>query len=146
MASRAALAHGACMRTSIDGVPRREADNDLYDRACDLVEAAAAIRRMAAHPEAVQAVPAVLGCVQDALGDLSVACVALEQSAADAVRTPGAESDDRWRRRVIDRMHRGFENLSAALEDTQQASGACRALVARALAVASGRPHRRSRD
>jgi hypothetical protein len=79
MASSAARAHGACMRTAIGEVPRREADNELYDRACDLVEAAAAIRRTAALPEAVQAVPAVLGCVQDAIGDLSVACVALEK-------------------------------------------------------------------
>jgi hypothetical protein len=129
MASRDALAHGARMRTVIGGAPRREPENELYDRACDLVEAADAIRRLAREPGAAQAVPAVLGCVQDAIGHLNVACAGLEQTAADAARARGPEGDDRRRRR----MHRGFENLSAALDDTRQATGACRALVARAL-------------
>jgi hypothetical protein len=145
MASGEALDHGARMRTAIGGAPRRETDNELYDRACDLVEAADAIRRLAGEPNAVQAVPAVLGCMHDAIGNLNLACVGLEQTVAEAARARGPEDDDRWRRRVIDRMHRGFENLSAALEDTQQATGACRALVARALAVASGEHRRRAR-
>src|SRR3954447_3958257 len=37
-----------------------EADNELYDGGCDLVRAAADIRRAAESPEAVRAVPAVL--------------------------------------------------------------------------------------
>jgi hypothetical protein len=85
----------------------------------------------------VQAVPAVLGCMQDAIRDLNLAAVALERAAAEAVQARGRESDDR--RRVIGRMRRGFQNLAAALDDAQQASGASRALVARALAVAGRR-------
>ena len=139
MASGEALAHGACMRTLIGGAPRREPENELYDRACDLVEAADAIRRLAREPDAVHAVPAVLGCVQDAIGHLNLACAGLEHTAAEAARARGPGGDDRRR---VERMHRGFENLSAALEDTLQATRACRALVARAL---SGEHRRRAR-
>jgi hypothetical protein len=45
-------------------VSHRAHDNELYDRGCDLVEAAAAIRRLADAPEAARAVPAVLGCTR----------------------------------------------------------------------------------
>jgi hypothetical protein len=124
------------MRTTI----REQAENELYERAGELVEAAAAVRRAAGRPgaaDAVQAVPAVLGCMQDAIRDLNLAAVALERAAAEAVQARGRESDDR--RRVIGRMRRGFQNLAAALDDAQQASGASRALVARALAVAGRR-------
>jgi hypothetical protein len=82
--------------------------------------------------------------VQEAIHELSSASVALQRSAAEAVRAGELAGNDRGRRRVIDRMHRGFENLSAALDDAQRASGACRALTARALAVAAGERHRRS--
>src|SRR3954465_2551138 len=50
MARGDALAHGACMHPAIRDVPRREPENELYARACDLVEAAAAIRRLAPQP------------------------------------------------------------------------------------------------
>lgn len=133
------------MHTAIRDVPRREPENELYDRACDLVEAAAAIRRLAREPDAVQVVPAVLGSVHDAIGNLNIACVEMEQTVAEAVRARG-QGDDRWRRRVTDRMHRGFENLSTALEDGQRASGACRALAARVLAVGFGEQRRRAGD
>jgi hypothetical protein len=90
----------------------------------------------------VQALPAVLACLQEAIRELSVANVAMERGAAEAMQIGAPVGDARWRRRVTDRMHRGFENLSAALEDAQQATGACRALVARALAVTGGRRRR----
>ncbi len=131
------------MRSAIRPAPPREADNALYDHACDLVEAAAAIRNSADRPEAVHALPAVLGCVQEAIRELSVANVAMERSAAEAMQVGAPVGDAHRRRRVTDRMYRGFENLSAALEDAQQATGACRALVARALAVAAGERRRR---
>jgi hypothetical protein len=131
------------MRSAIRPAPPREADNELYDHACDLVEAAAAIRNSADRPEAVHALPAVLGCVQEAIRELSAANVAMERSAAEAMQIGAPAGDAHWRRRVTDRMYRGFENLSAALEDAQQATGACRALVARAVAVAAGERRRR---
>ncbi len=131
------------MRSAIRPAPPREADNELYDHACELVEAAAAIRNAADRPATVHALPAVLGCVQEAIRELSVANIAMERSAAEAMQVGAPVGDAHWRRRVTDRMYRGFENLSAALEDAQQATGACRALVARALAVVAGEPRRR---
>jgi hypothetical protein len=146
MAGTDAVMQGDVMRSIIRAAPGREADNELYDLACDLVEAAAAIRSSAGRPEAASAVPAVLGCLQEAIHELSQASMALEQTAAEAVQAGEPAGDDRWRRRVIDRMHRGFENLSTALDDAQRASGASRALAARALAVAAGERHRRSAE
>jgi hypothetical protein len=134
MAGRHAPAHSGGMRSVLRSATRREADNELYDRACELVEAAAAIRRSAGRPEAVRAAPAVLGCVHEAIGELSLACVALERGVAGAAQARAPIGDDR-RRRVIERMHRGFGSLSAALNDAQRATGASRALVARALSL-----------
>jgi hypothetical protein len=58
---------------SIDRAP----DNELYDRGCDLVEAAAAIARNAASAEAARALPAALGCIEAALQELLLAAVAI---------------------------------------------------------------------
>src|SRR3954471_17875372 len=124
------------MRSPIRPAPTREADNELYDHACELVEAAVAVRNSADRSEAVRALPAVLGCVQEAIRELTVASGAMERSATEALQAGPPVVDADWKRRVTNRMHRGFENMSAALEDAQQATGACRALASRALAVA----------
>jgi hypothetical protein len=113
MAGDAAVAHGAGMRT---------AENELYERACELVEAAEGIRRSSEARASAVAVPAALACMQDAIANLARACVALERA------VQGPADDDR-----IERMHRGFANLAAALDDAQRAGGAARALAARAL-------------
>ena len=63
----------------------RAPDNELYDRGCDLVEAATAIRRVADTPEAARAVPAVLGCIEAALRELLWAAAALEETSARTV-------------------------------------------------------------
>jgi hippurate hydrolase len=52
-----------------DAVGMRDPENELYERASDLVEAAAAMRD-AIRPEAAAAVPALLGCLNAALADL----------------------------------------------------------------------------
>jgi len=72
------------------GQPRgmRDAENELYDRGCDLVEAAAGLRH-AAGPESRVAVPAVLGCVESALADLRLAGAALLLAVG-----PGADPRD----------------------------------------------------
>jgi hypothetical protein len=57
---------------------KRPADHELYDRGCDLVEAATAIRRLAADPRAERAVPALLGCVEAAMHELGCAAVSLD--------------------------------------------------------------------
>jgi hypothetical protein len=110
----------------------READNELYDSGCDLVAAATAIRRAAGSPDAVRAVPAVLGCVESALQELLWAAAALEQTSSDALR-----KSDRGRpgtRPKVERMHCGFSNLQLALGDGERAAAAARALAARAFA------------
>ena len=43
---------------------RREAENGLYDHACELVDAARAIARAAREPDAVTVLPPVLGCLE----------------------------------------------------------------------------------
>ena len=106
--------------------PARGPDNELYDRGADLVEAAMAIRRVAGSPEASRAVPAVLGCIDSALQELALASAALEQA---------MEEDDSAARtdRVVERMHRGYANLHAALSDAHTAAAAARSLTSRAL-------------
>jgi hypothetical protein len=100
----------------------RDAENELYDRGCDLVEAAAAIRR-AAGPEASAALPALLGCFEVALGDLYRTSAALIAPAAEA-------PDPR-----TERAQRGLANLAAALHDAEAAAAAARALAARRAAA-----------
>ena len=72
--------------TVVSSPSRRPPDNELYDRGCDLVEAAAAIRRLASDPRAARAVPAVLGCLEAALHELRGACPAMEQTTERATR------------------------------------------------------------
>jgi hypothetical protein len=109
---------------------RRDADNDLYDFGCDLVDAAAGIARAAADPDAARAVPALLGCLEAALEALDSACAALRLANAERLGPPGTARDQA----VADRLERGYANLSVALQDARQASGAARSLAARRLA------------
>ena len=118
------------MRTAISLI-QRAPDNELYDRGCDLVEAAAAIGRAADSTDAVRAIPAVLGCIEAALRELTEASAALEATTDQAIRdrTPtcgphGPKSD---------RMHRGYVNLRQALRDAEGAAAAARPLASRAL-------------
>ena len=107
---------------------RRHADNELYDFGCNLVDAAAEICRAAADPEAAPAVPALLGCIEAALYELSCASAALEQA---NTRRPEIRVDARSRA-VAARLERGYANLSVALEDARAAARAARSLAARA--------------
>jgi hypothetical protein len=111
--------------------PRPAADNELFDCGCDLVQAAAGIRRAAESPLAVRAVPAVFGCIESALEELLWASALLEE-------TTGGLADHSARRRArsrdaerVDRTHRGFANLQQALADAQLASAAARGLARR---------------
>jgi hypothetical protein len=113
----------------------RAPDNELYDRGCDLVEAATAIRRVADAPEATRAVPAVLGCIEAALRELLWAAAALEETSAQAVEQSSGCMDPRAKRRS-ERMQLGYANLQTALADAERASAAARSLAGRALAAA----------
>jgi hypothetical protein len=110
----------------------RDPDNELYDRGCDLVEAAAAIRRAAGSREAGRAVPAVLGCMESALQELLCACDGLEQTTTEL--TPSATDCVDPRAKVVaHRMRRGYRNLREALSDAHGAAAAARSLAGRAL-------------
>jgi hypothetical protein len=112
----------------------RSPDNELYDRGCDLVAAAAAIAQAAGSPDAARAVPAVLGCIEAAMRELAEAAAALEATTdeAAAVRALGCRSSGLQPR--ADRMHRGYTNLRQALEDAERAAAAARPLASRVLA------------
>lgn len=111
----------------LDRMPTRPADNELYDRACDLVEAAMAIRRLAEDPGAQRAVPALLGCLESALHELGCAVSSLDECFAHAPVPPD----------VAQRMHRGYMNLGLALADAEIASTAARGLAERAATAAA---------
>jgi hypothetical protein len=112
----------------------RSPDNELYDRGCDLVEAATAIRHVASAPEATRAVPAVLGCVEVAMRELLWAVAALEATSARTVERGAGRRDSRTARKS-ERMQVGYANLQTALADAERASAAARSLASRALAA-----------
>jgi hypothetical protein len=114
----------------------RGADNELYDRGCDLVEAAAAIRLIAGAPEATRAVPAVLGCIEAALRELLWAAAALEETSARTVARGTSDDSASTATRRAERMQLGYANLQIALADAERASSAARSLAGRALAAA----------
>lgn len=114
----------------------RAADNELYDRGCDLVEAAAAIRRVAGSPEATRAVPAVLGCIEAAQRELLWATAALEETSVRTVAQSTGDDPESKTRLRAERMQLGYANLQIALADAERASSAARSLAGRALAPA----------
>jgi hypothetical protein len=124
--------HAAAMHPSAVSSSLRPADNELYDRGCDLVEAAAAIRRLAADPCAARAVPAVLGCLEAALQELSRMCAVMEKTIERAAQSQSGNHKPR-RDAVAERMRRGFSNLDVALADAEDAAMTARALAGRSL-------------
>ena len=123
------------MTVSSARTPTRAPDNELYDRGCDLVEAATAIRRVADAPEATRAIPAVLGCIEAALRELLWAAADLEQTTARTVEQSSGSTDPGARRRS-ERMRLGYAHLQTALADAERAAAAARPLAGRAMAAA----------
>jgi hypothetical protein len=119
--------------TVVSSPSTRPPDNELYDRGCDLVEAAASIRRLAADPRAARAVPAVLGCLEAALQELRGACPAMEETTDRATRAHERGGPNDRLRAVAERTRRGFANLERALNDAEDAAMAARSLAARSL-------------
>jgi hypothetical protein len=95
----------------------RDPENELYDRACDLVEAAAA--------------PALLGCLQAGLADLRLMSAGL-LSSLDLGAGPGH-----------DRLRQSLASLAAALRDAEAAADAARTHVVGATAPSPWGRHRR---
>ena len=128
--------HDAAMTlTRVDHAFKRPADNELYDRGCDLVEAAVAIRCLADDPGAVRALPPLLGCIEAALHELGCAAASMDEIGGQAMPTKA----------MAERMRRGFMNLGLALADAELASTAARGLAGRSFAAVSrGRTVRES--
>jgi hypothetical protein len=140
IAMRGAQYDATAMRTPVTFPSlERSADNELYDRGCDLVAAATAIRHVAGSPDAARAVPAVLGCVEAALRELAEAVAGLERTtdAASALRAHACQPNTIDSR--SERMHRGYANLRQALADAERAAAAARPLASRVLAQAASR-------
>jgi hypothetical protein len=116
---------------------RRDPVNDLYDRGCDLVEAAAALRRRAEDPRAAPATAAVLGCIEAALQDLADASEALGRVSSAAIDGDSDEDGGARARARLEgrreRLLRGAANLEVALHDAAAAAAAARSLAGRAL-------------
>lgn len=118
-------------------LPRyRDTINEMYDRGCDLVEAAMAIRRAALTSDITPAVPALLGCIECALDELADASAALSEAPHGAPRQ--LSSGEVARRATSGQVRQAFVNLEIALEDARDAADAARAFASRASATATG--------
>jgi hypothetical protein len=117
----------AMLLPPVSEASKRPADNELYDRAFDLVEAAVAIRRLADDPRAGRAVPALLGCIEAALHELACAVASFDETSGRRMPTAAIE----------DRMYRGCMSLGLALADAELALTAARARAGRCLAATS---------
>jgi hypothetical protein len=144
MATVAGSADAMSMSVSSDRSGRAP-DNELYDYGCDLVEAAAAIRRVSDGADAARAVPAVLGCIEATLHELLWAAAALENTTARSIVGRAARCADPRLQPRSDRMNQGYANLQNALADAERASAAARSLAARALVAAGAVSGTRSR-
>jgi hypothetical protein len=113
----------------------RDPVNELYDRGCDLVEAASAMRRAAEMAEVARAAPAVLGCLETALEELSATSAALERATHHAVRERAIDTDAAWYERHA-RMRSGFGHLGRSLREARDLAAAARTSTSHALALA----------
>jgi hypothetical protein len=95
------------------------------------VQAATAIRRGIDHTGAARAVPALFGCIEATLQELSRALCGLQA----ANEQHGELAVDPRIRAIVDRLQKGYTYLRAALDDAEAASGAARALAARPTGV-----------
>jgi hypothetical protein len=113
----------------------RDPVNELYDRCCDLLEAAAAMRSAAG--DAPAAAPAVLDALGAALHQLTLTVTALESATADAAR--GAREDEALRARA--RMRFSLWDLELHLRKARDAADQAQRRSADALSRA-GVTHR----
>ena len=97
------------------------------------MDVAAAIRQLAGVPRAARAVPAVLGCLEAALHELSGACEAMEETTERAAHPRPRTGAEPALDAVAARMRRGFSNLERALFEAEAAAVAARSLAVRSL-------------
>lgn len=143
MAGTARRVNPWIMRSPPTPSPSRVPYDDIYDPACDLVEATARLRRAAAAPENAHLSPALLGCMEAALQDLLWTAAALEQTSVRMITEHSRGRADPRSRLLVERMQRGWANLQETLIDAERAAAAARPLVARGLAATSAESRRR---
>jgi len=74
----------AMFLSRVSQASKRSADNELYDRGCDLVEGAVAIRRRADAARGL-AVPALLAWIEATLHELGCAAPSMDQTTGHAM-------------------------------------------------------------
>ena len=117
-------------------VSPRDPANELYDRACDIVAAAAELRDASRHDNNDAAVAATLNCLEVALRDVAAALDAL--SATSARRIAGAWPAVGERAAVdADEAHREFDAAGDAVRAAGDACGEVRRVVGPLLAELS---------
>jgi hypothetical protein len=121
------------------GPRSRDAINEIYDRGCDLVEAAIAIRRAASAFDVAPAVPALLGCIECALDELADASARLRDMPFEA-RSAGVAGSEVVRRRAgsDDAGTQALIGLEHALRGARDTADTARAFAARARILAAG--------
>jgi hypothetical protein len=65
---------------------RRDPANELYDRACDVIAVAAALREASAQGNTEAATAATLGCLEAALQDIAVTIEQLHEASVRRLR------------------------------------------------------------
>src|SRR4051812_40043823 len=106
--------------------------DDIYDPACDLVEATARMRRAAATLQDAQLVPSLLNCTEAALHDLPWTAAALEATTVRSTTEHRRGPADPRGPVLVERMQPGWANLQKNLMDAERAA-ARRARLSRAL-------------
>ena len=105
----------------------RAAENELYDRACDVLLAAQDLRRAASHDGTSVAIAASLGCVEETLSELGEA---MGELGAAAVRDLDSDAGEGSAQAA-----RLFGELRGALISSGSACGTAREAVGPALVL-----------
>lgn len=110
----------------------RDPANELYDRACDLLDAAQGLRAAADREEASEAIPATLGCLEASLAGLVGAVAGMGGCAPKArtgPRSRRAEDGEAWPqiRALFDQLARDLMVARASCASVRAISNPSRA-------------------
>ena len=97
--------------------PERDPANELYDRACDVLDATRGLRSAAASARSWPAITASLGCLEAALEEVS--------AAVDGLRVATLRGDDRTAvHKPFNRLNRDLSAAASSCAATREAVGA----------------------
>jgi len=103
--------------------PSRDPANQLYDDACDLLDAAQTLRAAAVAGGAAPAIAATVGCVEAALDAVEAAVESMELAVLAASADRGADD------REVRRIRASFTQLSRDLSASRTSCAATREIV-----------------